>query len=83
MTGVYALGDCASITDPHIEKPYPPTEQHVIKEGRTAANNIIYAVEKREAAKDRRVKFNYKTKWQRLGKVQESQQYLDLEYMAF
>src|SRR5215472_10678623 len=49
--GVYALGDCASITDPHTAKPYPPTAQHAVREGRTAAKNIIYAVEKREANK--------------------------------
>jgi NADH dehydrogenase len=60
--GVYALGDCASITDPHTAKPYPPTAQHAIREGRTAAKNIIYSVEKKQAHKDKRVKFNYKTK---------------------
>jgi NADH:ubiquinone reductase (H+-translocating) len=60
--GVYALGDCASITDPHTAKAYPPTAQHAVREGRTAAKNIICAVEKREANNDRRVKFSYKTK---------------------
>ena len=34
--GVYALGDCASITDPNTGKPYPPTAQHAIREGRVA-----------------------------------------------
>lgn len=35
--GVYALGDCASITDPHTGKPYPPTAQHTIREAIVAA----------------------------------------------
>jgi NADH:ubiquinone reductase (H+-translocating) len=58
--GVYALGDCASITDPHTGKPYPPTAQHAIREGKVAAENIILAV-KRKGEKNK-VKFDYKTK---------------------
>jgi NADH:quinone reductase (non-electrogenic) len=27
---IYALGDCASMTDPHTGKPYPPTAHHAI-----------------------------------------------------
>ena len=42
---VYALGDCASITDPHTEKPYPPTAQHAVREAKVAAKNIIYDIE--------------------------------------
>ena len=34
--GVYVLGDCASITDPHTGKPYPPTAQHAIRQGKVA-----------------------------------------------
>jgi NADH dehydrogenase len=40
--GVYAIGDCASIIDPHTGKPYPPTAQHAIREGRVAARNLIF-----------------------------------------
>jgi NADH dehydrogenase len=58
--GVYALGDCASITDPHTGKPYPPTAQHAIREGKVAAENIILAV-KRKGEKNK-LKFDYKTK---------------------
>jgi NADH dehydrogenase len=58
--GVYALGDCASIPDPHTGKPYPPTAQHAIREGKVAAENIILAV-KRKGEKNK-VKFDYKTK---------------------
>jgi NADH:ubiquinone reductase (H+-translocating) len=57
--GVYALGDCASITDPHTGKPYPPTAQHAVKEAKVAAKNIIYDVEGKQ---NKKVKFDYKTK---------------------
>jgi NADH dehydrogenase len=56
--GVYALGDCASITDPHTGKPYPPTAQHAIRQGKVAAKNIISSVE----GKGNKQKFEYKTK---------------------
>jgi NADH dehydrogenase len=56
--GVYALGDCASITDPNTGKPYPPTAQHAIRQGKVAAKNIISAIK----GKTKRTKFDYKTK---------------------
>jgi NADH dehydrogenase len=59
-TGVYALGDCASITDPHTGKSYPPTAQHAIREGKVAAENIILAVKR--TGENNKVKFDYKTK---------------------
>ena len=34
---VYALGDCASVTDPHTGKPYPPTAQHAIRQGKVGS----------------------------------------------
>jgi len=58
--GVYALGDCASIVDPHTGKPYPTTARHAIRQGMVAASNIILAVEKGKASN--RIKFDYKTK---------------------
>jgi len=57
--GVYALGDCAHVTDPNTRTPYPPTAQHAIREGTIAANNIIASIEGRP--EDRRI-FDYKTK---------------------
>jgi NADH:quinone reductase (non-electrogenic) len=61
--GVYAIGDCASITNPETGKPYPPTAQHAIPEAKSAAKNIINSVKKGKASNDsNRVKFNYKTK---------------------
>ncbi len=56
---VYVLGDCASITDPHTGKPYPPTAQHAVRQGKVAAKNIISAVRGKESKK---IKFDYKTK---------------------
>lgn len=56
--GVYALGDCASITDPNTGKPYPPTAQHAIRQGKVAAKNIICSIK----GQTRKTKFDYKTK---------------------
>jgi NADH:quinone reductase (non-electrogenic) len=56
--GVYVLGDCASITDPHTGKPYPQTAQHAIRQGKVAAKNIIFSIKKA----NKRQKFDYKTK---------------------
>jgi len=66
---VFAIGDCAYITDPNTDKPYPPTAQHAIRQGRVAANNIIsevrYRISSSVATKslDRQLeKFDYQTK---------------------
>ena len=64
---VYSLGDCACIVDPNTGKPYPPTAQHALKQGRIAAHNIVYSVRKEPALKaDRDNKgkkvFDYKTR---------------------
>ena len=56
---VYALGDCASITNPHTGKPYPPTAQHAVREAKVAAKNIIYDI---EGKRTKKLKFDYKTK---------------------
>jgi NADH dehydrogenase len=38
---VWAIGDCAEIPDPYNEgRPYPPTAQHALREGKVAAENI-------------------------------------------
>src|SRR5262249_41953803 len=41
--GVWAVGDCASIPDAS-GKPYPPTAQHALRQGRTLALNVTAAV---------------------------------------
>src|SRR5437879_411628 len=38
--GVWAVGDCAAITDATSRTPYPPTAQHALREGRRAGENI-------------------------------------------
>ncbi len=41
---VFALGDCASITDEKINKPYPPTAQHAVREAKIVSENIISSI---------------------------------------
>ena len=40
MPNVWAVGDCASITDPANGETYPPTAQHALREGTCVARNI-------------------------------------------
>src|SRR5262249_35704515 len=40
--GVWALGDCAAVPDPE-GKPYPPTAQHALRQGRVVAQNVAAA----------------------------------------
>lgn len=42
--GVWALGHCASIIDPKTNRPYPPTAQHALRQGRTVAGNVIATI---------------------------------------
>jgi NADH:ubiquinone reductase (H+-translocating) len=42
--GVWALGDCASTLDPKAGRPYPPTAQHALRQGKTVANNVIATI---------------------------------------
>jgi NADH dehydrogenase len=42
--GVWALGDCASILDRSTGRPYPPTAQHALRQGKTVAKNILAAI---------------------------------------
>jgi NADH:quinone reductase (non-electrogenic) len=66
-TNVFALGDCASITDSNTGKPYPPTAQHAIRQAKVAAENIITSVKSSNISVQQRNNnnkkiFNYKTK---------------------
>jgi NADH dehydrogenase len=54
--GVWAVGDCAAITDVRAGGFSPPTAQHAIREGRTAARNIIATLRHRA-----RRKFSYRS----------------------
>jgi NADH dehydrogenase len=42
---VWALGDCAVVPDPATGKPYPPTAQHAIRQGKVLAGNIAAALD--------------------------------------
>ncbi len=42
--GVWALGDCAVVPDPKTGRPYPPTAQHAIRQGRVLADNVLAAI---------------------------------------
>jgi NADH dehydrogenase len=44
LPGVWALGDCASITDSKTGRPYPPTAQHALRQGKTVAKNVTAAI---------------------------------------
>src|SRR5215831_8477159 len=58
----YVIGDCASIVDPRVGTPYPPTAQHALRQARVAANNIISVINRRGTADPKKVIFDYKTK---------------------
>ncbi len=59
---IFALGDCAYIMDPHTGKPYPPTAQHAMIQGRVVASNISTAIRAKKSTRIRKRKFDYKTK---------------------
>ncbi len=42
--GVWALGDCAVVPDRKTGKPYPPTAQHALRQGRVLADNLKAAI---------------------------------------
>jgi NADH:ubiquinone reductase (H+-translocating) len=39
--GVWALGDCALISDRRTGQPFPPTAQHAIRQAKVVADNIV------------------------------------------
>lgn len=43
-SGVWALGDCASILDKKSGAPYPPTAQHALRQGQVVGRNIVAAL---------------------------------------
>jgi NADH dehydrogenase len=38
--GVWALGDAANVMDPATGRPYPPTAQHALRQGKALARNL-------------------------------------------
>ena len=55
---VFALGDSASITDPHSGKKYPPTAQHSVREAKVLAHNLASVLKNSSSMR----RFTYKTK---------------------
>lgn len=55
--GVYALGDCASLTDQYTGRPYPPTAQNAVEQAKIVANNLISTIRGGSKAS-----FNYKSR---------------------
>jgi NADH dehydrogenase len=47
--GVWACGDCAAVPDP-AGRPYPPTAQHAVRQGRRVGASIAASVRGRRAA---------------------------------
>jgi len=44
-SGLWAVGDCAQIPDPHSPTRFaPPTAQHAVREGKLAGNNVAAAI---------------------------------------
>lgn len=48
LQDVFALGDCASITDKKTGSPYPTTAQHTIREAKVLAENITSLILRKE-----------------------------------
>ncbi len=60
---VYAVGDCASVPNPHTGKSYPPTAQHAIKQSEIIAKNIVLSIKGDEKENQmKKKKINYKTR---------------------
>lgn len=53
--GIWAVGDCAALIDSTSKRPYPPTAQHAIREGRRAGENICARLQGKQP-----VPFQYK-----------------------
>ncbi|HEU4342108.1 MAG TPA: NAD(P)/FAD-dependent oxidoreductase [Candidatus Binatia bacterium] len=45
--GLWALGDCASVPDKKTGRPYPPTAQHALRQGKVLGQNIAAAMKGR------------------------------------
>jgi NADH dehydrogenase len=47
LPGIWALGDCASVTDGKTGKPCPPTAQFALREAQTLAHNLHASIHHR------------------------------------
>lgn len=55
---VFALGDCAAITDTKTGGLYPPTAQHALRESKVVAHNLKCAIKNNDSQKP----FNFESK---------------------
>ena len=57
--GVWAIGDAASVPDPAAKRQHasPPTAQHVLREAKVAADNVVHAI----AGDGKQRPFRYRT----------------------
>jgi NADH dehydrogenase FAD-containing subunit len=74
FSNVQDIWDCASITNSFSERPYPPTDQHAIRQVQLAVENIINNLENKIQEKQ---DTKQEVQWQQLGKELEYQKYLD------
>lgn len=44
QNNVFAIGDCASLADPHTKNPVPQLAQAALREGELVARNIIHSI---------------------------------------
>jgi len=48
VSGLWAVGDCAQVPDPHSSSGYsPPTAQHALRQGKVAGANIAASIRNR------------------------------------
>ena len=55
---IFALGDCAAITDAKTGNLYPPTAQHALRESKVVSNNLYNTLTKKGTLKP----FNFESK---------------------
>ena len=53
FSNVKDIWDCASITNSFSKSPYTPTDQHAIRQGQLAVENIINNFENKNTRKTR------------------------------
>ena len=52
-SNVFAIGDCAFITDPSTGKSCPPTAQYAIRQAKVASQNLISVIRSSEKGEDK------------------------------
>ena len=79
---VYAIGDCAFVTDPKTEKPCPPTAQHAIRQGQIVAENIISSIKKELKFREKGVEMKEENRREIIESSKKEFSYQTREIMA-